>query len=90
MYNAGEMPDKKPDRIGETKAPYGARRRAPRPKRAAPTWDFWNPPTLDEIIEAQGIQPLTKESFERPDFWPDDMDVEEFIALAKGERDPLP
>lgn len=85
------MKDKKTEpTLQETAPAYKAgAKRTRRRKPTAPAWDFWHPPTVEQLIKEQGVKPLTEESFKKADFWPEDQDVEEFIALAKGERDPL-
>jgi hypothetical protein len=42
--------------------------------------EFWNPPSLDEIIERQGgPRRIDWDNLKPAAFWPDDCDVEDFI-----------
>lgn len=45
---------------------------------------FWDLPTLDELAEEQGIEPVERLEDLVSDFWPEDEDVDEFLAAIES------
>lgn len=78
--------DEKPPEptASEPKAAYEARSGADW-KKKHPKGSFWNPLTLDELIEQQGTKPMTEADFVRPDFFEDE-DIDEFVRAATSAR----
>lgn len=48
--------------------------------------DFWNPKTLNQIIEEQNAKALNRLSDFVADFWPDEESVDEFIKYIYEQR----
>lgn len=45
---------------------------------------FWERPTLDELAEEQGVQPLARLEDAAADFWPEDESVDDFLAAIES------
>jgi hypothetical protein len=48
--------------------------------------DFWQPQTIEEILEAQPIPPLKDISTLRADFWPENESVDDLIDYIYQQR----
>ena len=53
---------------------------------AASTASFWHGPSLDEIIEAQGVKPVTNLESLKSGAWPEDESVDDFLDYIYGQR----
>jgi hypothetical protein len=47
--------------------------------------EFWNPPSIDELIRRQGVKPVDTRQL-GADFWEED-DIDEFLAELRRWRD---
>ncbi len=47
---------------------------------------FWNPKTLKELLEEQGVQPVDNLESLKVDFWPGNEAIESFLAYTRRER----
>jgi hypothetical protein len=48
--------------------------------------DFWQPQTVEEILEAQPVPPLKDISMLRADFWPEDESADDLIDYTYQQR----
>jgi hypothetical protein len=58
------------------------------PNSHDPRYTFKASPTLDEIIAQQGKGPITDVRVLHGDFWPDDEQLEDFLAALDEWRGP--
>ena len=48
--------------------------------------DFWKPKTLDQLIQAQGAQPIADLASLIAGFWPEGESADEFIEFTRQQR----
>jgi hypothetical protein len=51
-----------------------------------PQMDFWKPPTLEQLIQAQQTQPITDIASLRGAFWPEDETADDLIEYIYQQR----
>ena len=51
-----------------------------------PGLDFWQPPTLEQLIQSQQTQPITDLSDLEADFWPTEESADEIIEYIYQQR----
>ena len=51
-----------------------------------PKTDFWQPLTIEEIVERQQTPPVQNISALRADFWPEEESADDFIAYIYQQR----
>ncbi len=52
--------------------------------------DFWNPPTLKDILENSSVGTIDKIETLKADFWPEDESTDDFIDyIYKQRRDDI-
>lgn len=47
---------------------------------------FWHGPSIEEIIEAQGVKPVTDLDSLKSGAWPEDESIDDFLAYLYQER----
>ena len=48
--------------------------------------DFWQPHTIEEIVETQQTQPIEDIAMLQVDFWPEEETVDDFIEYVYHQR----
>ena len=60
---------------------------AHRPENAAKSADFYRDHDIDDLAAEQGVGPVTDVRSLIADFWPDEDDVDDFVATIRSLRD---
>ena len=55
-------------------------------QQLAPAADFWQPETLEQQAEAQGVRPVERIGDLAADFWPEDESVDQVIDSIYEQR----
>ena len=55
-------------------------------QQTQPAMDFWEPQTLEQVIQAQQTQPITDIASLRGNFWPEDESADDFIEYVYQQR----
>lgn len=58
-----------------------------RRNKLEPTGLFWDTPEFEKLAEQQGVAPIRKIEDLVGDFWPEDEDLDEFLAEVRRWRD---
>ena len=56
------------------------------PQTTPPVAEFFQSKSLDQIIAEQGVKPITDISILYGDFWPEDENLDDFLAAVKEWR----
>lgn len=55
-------------------------------QRTQPVVDFWEPQTLEQLIQAQQTQPVTDITSLGGNFWPKDESADDFVGYIYQQR----
>ena len=55
-------------------------------RQTQPAADFWEPPTLEQLVQAQQTRPITDIASLGGSFWPEDESADDFIEYIYQQR----